>query len=142
MANKDNPLRGKQFEIKCNEYFYKYFKDILFDNNKIKIGLYNNRKDHKFDFVSNKDKIIIECKSHSWTEGNYSPSAKMSVWNEAMYYFSLSPKEYRKILFVKKSLNRNGKSLARYYKDTYNHLIPENTEIWEFDVGNNKHEVI
>jgi hypothetical protein len=66
----------------------------------------------------------------------------MSVWNEAMYYFSLSPKEYKKILFVKKSLNLNGKSLARYYKETYNHLIPEDTEIWEFDVGTNKHEVI
>jgi len=23
MSNKDNPLRGKQFEIKCNEYFNK-----------------------------------------------------------------------------------------------------------------------
>ena len=27
------------------------------------------------------------------------PSAKMTVWNEAMYYFHIAPKQYRKIMF-------------------------------------------
>lgn len=59
------------------------------------------------------------------------PAAKMTVWNEAMYYFYVAPKEYRKIMFVLKH-NRGEQTLAAYYIHTHRHLIPDGVEIWEF----------
>ena len=59
------------------------------------------------------------------------PSAKLTVWNEAMYYFYIAPKNYRKIFFVLKHLRR-GVSLATYYVANYEHLIPDDVEIWEY----------
>lgn len=44
------------------------------------------KKKHSFD-LGCKDKKIVECKSHKWTSGGNIPSAKLNVWNEAMYYF-------------------------------------------------------
>ena len=60
------------------------------------------------------------------------PSAKMTVWNEAMYYFHVAPPEYRKIMFVLKH-ERREQSLASYYIHTHGHLVPDGVEIWEFD---------
>jgi hypothetical protein len=59
------------------------------------------------------------------------PSAKITVWNEAMYYFYLTPKEYRKIFFVLKH-SRNDETLAEYYLRNYRHLIPSGVEFWEY----------
>jgi hypothetical protein len=62
------------------------------------------------------------------------PSAKMTVWNEAMYYFVCAPSGYRKILFVLRDLrSTNKEALADYYVRTYGHLIPSDVEIWEYD---------
>lgn len=59
--------------------------------------------------LKDNNKIVIECKSHTWTSGDNVPSAKLTVWNEAMYYFSLTPSEFRKVLVVKRdySVKRN-----------------------------------
>ena len=48
------------------------------------------------------------------------PSAKMTVWNEAMYYFHVAPAIYRKIFFVLKH-SRREQSLASYYLKTHGH---------------------
>lgn len=60
------------------------------------------------------------------------PSAKMTVWNEAMYYFHIAPRRFRKIMFVLKH-HKADLSLASYYLRTYGHLIPDDVELWEFD---------
>jgi hypothetical protein len=55
--------------------------------------------------------------------------------NEVMLLFSVSPPHYRKILFVLKHLHqRTQQSLANHYIRTQGHLIPDNVEIWEFDI--------
>ncbi len=59
------------------------------------------------------------------------PSAKLTVWNEAMYYFHIAPREYRKIFFVLKHMRREV-SLATYYLANYYHLIPDDVEFWEY----------
>ena len=61
------------------------------------------------------------------------PSAKLTVWNEAMYYFAVAPTQYRKILFVLKSI-RGSESLAQHYIKRYEHLIPPGVELWEYDM--------
>ncbi len=58
----------------------------------------------------------------------------MTVWNEAMYYFQLAPKDFQKILFVLRHYNPKKKeTLVEYYIRTYAHLIPNGVEIWEYD---------
>jgi len=59
------------------------------------------------------------------------PSAKITVWNEAMYYFHLAPTSFRKIFFVLKNVRRQ-ESWAEYYLRLYRHLIPDDVEVWEY----------
>jgi hypothetical protein len=97
----------------------------------VELGL-SKKKVHCFDLGAAKEKILVECKSHRWTAGARVPSAKMTVWNEAMYYFFLAPPGYRKILFVLHD-KREGESLLAYYQRTYSHLIPDAVEFMEWD---------
>lgn len=122
---------GAEFERVALEFFAK--KNIHLSRDfPVDIGL-SKKKKHLFDLGAADPKVIVECKSHKWTAGANIPSAKMTVWNEAMYFFHLAPKEYRKILFVlhDKRLT-GGESLLSYYKRTYSHLIPEEVELFEF----------
>jgi hypothetical protein len=71
-------------------------------------------------------------------EGGNAPSAKMAVWNEAMYYFSLVPDDYRKMLFVLLSrFDPEGETLLEYYIRRFSHLISRGVEIWEYDQATN-----
>lgn len=129
-----------------NAHVGKNFEDIVKDtfNNmgivlekdiSVSIG-YRSKKSHRFDLgnVSVNNMILVECKSHTWTSGDNVPSAKLTVWNEAMYYFSLTPSEFRKALVVKKDYStKRHETLAEYYIRTFEHLIPDNVEIYELD---------
>lgn len=123
---------GREFERATKNFFLTQGlhleKDIL-----VNIGI-NGKKAHKFDLGSLNDKILVECKSHRWTEGGNVPSAKITTWDQAMYLFYSAPTDYRKIFFVLKdySLKRQ-ETLANYYIRTKYHLIPKDVEIWEFD---------
>jgi len=131
LANKDNPYKGARFEEQAKQYFagqgLHLERGFLVD-----IGVSVQKKRHKFDLGSEKPPTLVECKAHKWTEGGNSPSAKMSVWNEARYYFVTAPSHFRKILFVLKSTCKD-KTLASYYIQRFEHLIPEDVELWEFD---------
>lgn len=99
----------------------------------LEVGVGEIKKRHKFDLGSDDPAVIVECKSHRWTRGGNLPSAKITVWNEAMYYFSCAPRQFRKIFFVLRDVRKNtGESLAEYYIKTHQHLIPAAVEIWEF----------
>jgi hypothetical protein len=100
----------------------------------VPVGVSEKKKLHRFDLGSEDPPILIECKSHTWTTGGNMPSAKMTVWNEAMYYFHVAPARYRKVLFVLKH-ERAGQSLAAYYVHTHGHLIPDGVELWELDTA-------
>lgn len=95
------------------------------------VGLGDTKKVHRFDLGSNEPQVLVECKSHKWTSGGNVPSAKITVWNEAMLYFFCSPPEFRKIMFVLKH-ERKEQSLAAYYIRNYAHLIPIGVEFWEY----------
>jgi len=132
-----NTQVGNDFESIASDYFT--LQGIRLSRNyKIQIGVAAIKKNHAFDLGSDNPKVIVECKSHKWTSGNNTPSAKMTVWNEAMYYFAVAPSEYRKILFVLHDhSNAKRETLAEYYIRTYEHLIPLDVEIWEYDVNTN-----
>lgn len=131
-----NAHAGSDFEEIARRYFERQGLTLL-PGFSVPIGVGATKKLRKFDFGSAEPPILIECKSHAWTSGGNVPSAKMTVWNEAMYYFHLSPSKYRRILFALKSI-RDHTSLARYYLRCYGHLIPPDVEIWEFDVSTNE----
>ena len=102
------------------------------------LGAGKHKNQHCFDlggFDCKGNPTIVECKSHTWTSSGKTPSAKITVWNEAMYYFLLAPTEYRKIFFILKDNHpyRN-ETLGNYYIRRYRHLIPVDIEILEYDI--------
>ncbi|HBB87369.1 MAG TPA: hypothetical protein DC047_07115 [Blastocatellia bacterium] len=123
---------GADFERVALAFFAK--QGITLSRNfGVELGL-SRKKKHCFDLGASEPRVIVECKSHRWTAGANVPSAKMTVWNEAMYYFHLAPKEFRKILFVLHDRRSDGgESLLSYYQRTHFHLIPEEVEFLEWD---------
>ena len=123
---------GKYLESIAQEYFRQ--QGIFLDRNySIPVGVVD-KKIHHFDLGSGEPPILVECKSNTWTTSDNVPSAKITVWNEAMYYFHLAPPKFRKILFVKRDFSKKrSESLATYYKRCYGHLIPRDVEILECD---------
>ena len=126
---------GASFEQIAKEVISMRKGITLIQDIAIPVGVGDIKKKHKFDLGNLEQKVLVECKHHAWTDTGNSPSAKMTIWNEAMLYFMLLPKEFTNILFVKKSIHlKRSETLANYYFRIYVHLIPENVEIWEYDV--------
>jgi hypothetical protein len=124
---------GADFEIVALLLFEKQGKHLS-RNFPLEIGVSKKKKKHCFDLGSSSPKIIIECKSHRWTAGSKVTSAKMTTWNEAMLYFHLAPKDFKKVFFTLHDKRQTtGETLVSYYKRTYAHLIPEDVEFLEFD---------
>jgi len=133
VGSKSNAQVGKDFEDAAQKFFFEQGLKLAL-NLKIPVGIGLMKKDHAFDLGCQKQQVIVECKSHKWTSGNNVPSAKLTVWNEAMYYFVTSPKNYRKIMFVLRDFSEKRKeTLAEYYLRTYSHLVPQDVEFWEFN---------
>jgi hypothetical protein len=123
---------GRSFEDIARAFFLSEEGIALEPHYSVPVGLSDLKKNHRFDLGSHQPPILVECKSHTWTQSGNVPSAKMTVWNEAMYYFHVAPSHFRKVMFVLKH-ERRGISLANYYLGTYNHLIPAGVEFWEYD---------
>lgn len=95
---------------------------------------YLRQKQHKFDLGCAEQRVIVECKSHTSTEGGNVPSAKITTWDQAMLYFFLAPRAYTKLFVAKRDLNpKTGESLAEYYVRTHFHVIPDEVHFIEVD---------
>ena len=132
LGSTSNAQVGRDFETAAQDYFRQ--KGIsLRKGHSVQIGV-SRKKDRQFDLGSDYPPVLVECKSHTWTQGGNIPSAKITVWNEAMYLFLLAPKRFQKVLFVRRDFSeRRSESLAEYYVRNYGHLIPDDVEIWEYD---------
>lgn len=126
-----NAHAGNDFEAAA-QVFFATQGVVLMKNFAVRVGVGEMKKVHRFDLGSENPPVLVECKSHTWTQGGNMPSAKMTVWNEAMYYFHVAPLSYRKIFFVLKHY-RKEQSLAAYYLKTHGHLVPAGVELWEYD---------
>ncbi|MCY4559248.1 MAG: hypothetical protein OXF79_23280 [Chloroflexi bacterium] len=126
---------GRDFENAAQEYFGQQGIGLR-QGHGVQIG-FSSKREHKFDLGADKPPTLVECKAHTWTSGGNVPSAKITVWNEAMLYFSLAPRDSHKILFVLRDWSaKRGESLAEYYVRTHGHLIPDDVEILEYDERN------
>jgi len=132
---------GNEFELLTKKLFAE--RGIFLEGNiKIKIGL-REKKSHRFDLGSVEEKIIVECKSHTWTKTGNTPSAKMTTWEQAMFYFLLAPEDFRKIFVVLKNEHpKKNETLAEYFIRLRSNLIPEDVEIWELDVERKEFRVL
>lgn len=124
---------GRAFEERAQKVLAERGLQLKSDHN-VACGLGARKKNHAFDLGSDMPKVIVECKSHTWTSGGNVPSAKMTNWAEAMFYFHMAPRNYRKIFFVERSV-RSGRSesLLEYFLRTQAHMIPPEVEFWELD---------
>jgi hypothetical protein len=120
---------GRGFEQVAIDYFRSQGIELKRDV-PISIG-HRSKKARRFDLADLEGKVVVECKSHTWTSGGNAPSAKIIVWNEAMYLFTLLPDSFRKVLFVARHL-RKELPLADYYVKNYGYLIPPDVEVMEF----------
>ncbi len=122
---------GRAFELRAQRVLALHGLSVAL-NHKVPCGLGNIHKDHAFDLGSDDVRVIVECKSQTWTAGGNIPSAKMKNWAEAMFYFHMAPCGYRKIFFVERSV-REGRSetLLEYFRRTQAHMIPPDVELWE-----------
>jgi hypothetical protein len=126
---------GREFEENVKTFFATQGVQLI-QSIMVPIG-FHGRKTHYFDLGNYEDKILIECKAHTWTEGGNVPSAKITTWNQAMYFFHVAPRGFRRMLVVLKSFShRRRETLAEYYIRTNWHLIPKNVEVWEYDMDN------
>jgi hypothetical protein len=129
-----NAHAGREFEALANAHYLGVEQWKLQKNFPVSVGFGERRKIHRFDLGCEDPPILIECKSHNFTATGNMPSAKMTVWNEAMYYFHLAPATYRKVLFVLEAVHQRQKqTLASCYVRNYGHLIPSGVEIVEFN---------
>jgi hypothetical protein len=131
---KSNAHVGSAFEAKALKYFAK--QGIMLQKNfPVDVGVHKTKtRLRKFDMGSANPRILVECKSHTWTAGDRVPVAKFTAWTEAMFYFHIAPPSYRKILFVKHHRrSRNNESLLAYYRSHFGHLIPKGVEFLEFN---------
>ncbi len=137
---------GIEFETQVQKYFNNTFKGkfkkIVKNENKITIGL--PPKPHCFDFISEEENVIVECKGYNWRKKVQVPCAKISTLNEAVLFFQHinSPYDkYLKVIVMKKTNNIDDKgTLAQYYVNTYGSLLGD-IEVVEMD-DNNKITVI
>jgi hypothetical protein len=137
-----NAQVGRDFESVAKGYFQQHGM-ILRADYAVHVGVGKEKKVRQFDLGSIEPPLLVECKSHRWTSGGNVPSAKITVWNEAMYYFHLAPPKYRKVLFVLCDYSqKRGLSLAQYYLRNYRHLIPVDVEILEYDEASGAVKVI
>ena len=124
---------GWAFEERARKVLAEHGLQLESDH-KVPCGLGAVRKSHAFDLGSESPRVIVECKSHTWTSSANVPSAKMKNWAEAMFYFHMAPRDYRKIFFVERSLRPGrSESLLSYFLRTQAHMIPPDVEFWELD---------
>ncbi|MBU6206431.1 MAG: hypothetical protein KGQ42_01950 [Alphaproteobacteria bacterium] len=141
----NHPQIGSVFERKAKRHLEK--AGITVEHNyAMHLGVAGRTKAHRFDMGSADPKVLIECKSHTWTSSGNLPSAKLTVWNEAMYYFTLAPRDYRKIFFVLQDFRKRGEqwgeSLAGYYLRKFTHLIPPGVEVWEYSEASDSVDIL
>ncbi len=133
-GNSANPGNGAAFQKSVRDWFVNHYGPGFELETKIPIGTSDERKkDHKFDIVNLKQKIVIECKRYTWTETGNVPSAKMGFTNEAAFYLSFLPDDYEKyIVMLKSNHTKRKESLAEYYFRTNRHLLGK-TIVAEYD---------
>lgn len=125
-----NAQAGKDFENQIIQFFNENGFSLE-KQKKLKLGI-KVLKEHAFDFGN--DNILIECKTHKWTETDGVPHGKLHGRVEAMYLFYITPLKYKKIFIVDMDYNQKRcKTLLDYFIEHYAYLIPEDVILVDYN---------
>ena len=129
--NAENPQKGKNFEKIVQNWAEEYFERDFVSEAPVDIG--NPPRPHRFDLVSEDNKIVIECKCYTWTESGNVPSAKLATLDEAILYMRSIACSMQKNIAMKYSWNeKKNISLADYFCEKKGHLLGD-ISVWEID---------
>ena len=129
----NNPEVGNAFELQVQQYLAQHMGLALGRRFRLDVGVFHVRP-RQFDLGSGDPPVLVECKSYRWTRSGNAPSAKLSQFVEAMYYFYLVRPGFRKMVFLARHHNEErDETLAHYIVRTRRHLIPRDVEVWEFN---------
>jgi hypothetical protein len=73
-----NAHAGSDFEAAVQAFFGTQ-GIVLTKNFAVPVGVGATKKSLRFDLGSETPPVLVECKSHTWTQGGNMPSAKMTV---------------------------------------------------------------
>ena len=139
-SNSENPKIGREFQEKVKQWFEMNVKAKFDLEHPILIG--NPAKPHKFDIADKSEKIVIECKSYTYTSSGHIPSAKLATLNEAIFYFSFLPIETEKILVMAHATHSKSKeTLAEYYVRINGHLLGQ-VKVFEYNTSTGEMRMI
>jgi hypothetical protein len=128
----------KKFEQAAKIWLEKK-EGLTLEKGALPLGAGKEKKDHSFDWIDHKRKVLVECKTGTWRKGGGVPNGKMTNWNEAMYLFYLAPAAWRKIFIVCRDKNpKTGQTLLQYYWKDNSHLVPPGTKILDYDPASGK----
>jgi len=83
LGSVSNAHVGHAFELTAQRFFA--LQGVRLQRcHHVDIGIGPIKKSHEFDLGCSEQKVLVECKSHRWTSAHNVPSAKVTVWNEAM----------------------------------------------------------
>ena len=139
-SNSENPKIGRRFQEKVKQWFEMNEKTTFELEYPILIGY--PAKLHKFDIADKSQKIVIECKSYTYTNTGNIPSAKLTTLNEAIFYFSFLSTETEKVLVMAYATHpRRKETLAEYYIRINGHLLGD-VKVWEYNTETNEMRMI
>ena len=91
-----NRLQWRDFEKLARSFFESELRVTLLEQMPLPLGTGGS---HKFDLTSSDERIVIECKSHTWTQsGNY-PSAKVTDAQRSIELLHKSTADRKIIVF-------------------------------------------
>ncbi len=101
----------KDFECSAGKYFAEESGKRLLPQWPIRL---KSGQSHKFDFSSEDERFVVQCKSLTWTKsGNY-PSGKIAQAQQAVHILRES-NAFRKIIVFDDDLNQRGKSFVEVF---------------------------
>ena len=104
-------LSWKDFERLAGEFFEKEFGTRLFPQWPVHL---ENGRTHRFDFSSEDERIVVQCKSLTWTKsGNY-PSGKLAEEQRAIHMLQES-NAFRKIIVFDDHFNLKRQSFVEVF---------------------------
>jgi hypothetical protein len=91
-----NRLQWRDFEKRARSFFESELRVALLEQMPLPLA---TGETHKFDLTSSDERIVIECKSHTWTQsGNY-PSAKVTDAQRSVELLHKSTADRKIIVF-------------------------------------------
>ena len=119
-------LSWKEFERLAGEFFERELGTRLFSQWPVHL---KNGRTHKFDFSSGDERIVVQCKSLTWTESGHYPSGKVAEARQALQMLQES-NGFRKIIVFDEHLNHKGQSFVEVFvrrnKDSLSGI-----EVWQ-----------